>query len=344
PLPEVQLSAYFEVINEHREAVRHLFRVACGLESQVVGDLQISNQVKKSYQMAADFNTAGPFLHRLLHTIFFTNKKIVQETPFQSGAASTSYAAVEMLEMFAKDMAHPKVLVLGIGEIGADVCRNLSDSFIEDVCIINRTRSKAEALAKECQARIGDYAHIEEEIAQADMIVCSVARNEPFIHPAMLKNSNPYAYKYFIDLAVPRSIDPSIEEIPGHILYNIDQINNKANEALQRRLDCIPQVEEIVVEAIAEFNDWSREMEVSPTIQKLKGALEQIRKEEIDRFTKKMNSQDMVLVDAVTKSMMQKIIKLPALQLKAACRRGEADTLIDVLNDLFNLERLPVKD
>jgi len=147
------------------------------------------------------------------------------------------------------------------------------------------------------------------------------------------------SFKYFIDLSVPRSVSPEVEEVPGVMLYTIDSIRSKADEALQRRLDSVPHVEEIISEAVVEFNDWSREMIVSPTIQKLKGALEQIRKEELGRFTKNLTDSELEKVERITTSMMQKILKLPVLQLKAACKRGEAETLIDVLNDLFNLEK-----
>ena len=116
------------------------------------------------------------------------------------------------------------------------------------------------------------------------------------------------------------------------------------DEALTRRLAAVPQVEAIVAQAVAEFGDWSKEMIVSPTINKLKNALEQIRREEIGRYLKSMTPDESEKVDKITRGIMQKIIKLPVLQLKAACKRGEAETLIDVLNDLFNLEQQPVQE
>ena len=122
------------------------------------------------------------------------------------------------------------------------------------------------------------------------------------------------------------------------MLYDIDQIQNKTTKTLQKRINAIPDVRGIISEAIIEFNQWAREMEVSPIINKLKTALEQIRQEEISRYTKKLSQSEASQVDKITKSMMQKVIKLPVLQLKAACKRGEAETLVDVLNELFDLE------
>lgn len=327
---------YFEQFSEGNEAVRHLFHVATGLQSQVVGDMQIPNQIKHAYQWSADLNMAGPFLHRLLHTIFFANKRVAQETFFRDGAASVSYAAVELLEGL---MPNPKILVVGVGEIGTDVCRNLSQNTNAEVTLVNRTRSKAEALGAELGFRVADFADIESEISRADVIVSSIQREEPFFTKEMMVRLRGMSFKYFIDLSVPRSVSPEVEEVPGVMLYTIDSIRSKADEALQRRLDAVPHVEEIINEAVVEFNDWSREMIVSPTIQKLKGALEQIRKEELTRFTKNLTESELEKVERITTSMMQKILKLPVLQLKAACKRGEAETLIDVLNDLFNLEK-----
>lgn len=334
---------YFQPILNHQEAVQHLFEVATGLDSQVVGDLQIPNQVKTAYQSSADLNVAGPFLHRLLHSIFFTNKKIVQETPFRSGVASTSYASTELIETFAKNLVNPKVLILGVGEIGADVCRNLKDSFIKDITLINRTFEKTQALAEECHFEALPFEKLEEQVLEADIIVCSIASESPMISKELLAQKPLLSFKYLIDLAVPRSIEANVEEISGVLLYNIDQINLTVSEALNKRLAAIPDVKSIITNAIEEFNDWTREMEISPTLQKLKNALEQIRQEELARFAKKLNEIEMQRIEQITKNMMQKIIKLPALQLKAACKRGEAETLIDVLNDLFDLEKRSIQ-
>ena len=330
--------AYFEKFSNGEQAVQHLFEVATGLHSQVVGDMQIPNQIKHAYQWTADLNLAGPFLHRLLHTIFFANKRVAQETFFRDGAASISYAAIELLDGL---MPNPKILVVGLGEIGTDVCRNLGGREGADITMLNRTRSKSERLAQELGFRMADFQNIEEEISRADIIVTSIARDEPFFTKEMMVRLRGMSFKYFIDLAVPRSVSPDVEEVPGVMLYTIDSIRSRADEALHRRLGAVPHVREIIGESVLEFNDWSKEMIVSPTIQKLKGALEQIRKEELTRFTKNLTESELEKVERITTSMMQKILKLPVLQLKAACKRGEAETLIDVLNDLFNLEKQP---
>ncbi len=334
-----EYAGYFININNNDEAVQHLFNVSIGLESQVVGDIQIINQVKHAYQWSADLNLAGPYLHRLLHTIFFTNKKVVQGTPFRDGAASVSYATVELAEQLIAEVANPKALVIGLGEMGADVCRNLANSNIKDITITNRTQLRAEELAAECNVKVIPFENVWEAIAASDVVICSISKEEPFISYEKVKELNILSHKFFIDISVPRSVEEKVEDVPGVLVYHIDNIRSKATEALEKRLKAIPLVKEFIAASIVEFNDWSKEMMVSPTINKLKNALEQIRQEELNRYLKQMNEEEAKKVELITKNIMQKIMKLPVLQLKAACKRGEAETLIDVLNDLFDLEK-----
>jgi glutamyl-tRNA reductase len=329
---------YFQAL-EGVSAIRHLFEVSLGLDAQVVGDLQISGQVKNAYQWSADENMAGPYLHRLMHTIFFVNKRVVQETSFRDGAASISYAAKELAEDLTAAIIDPKVLVLGVGEIGQDVCLNLQNSKFGEVTILNRTIDKAEKLAAKTGFHFGGMEQLQHEMAQADIIISSVSGNEPLVTTAMVKRLRILSHKFFIDLSIPRSIEPSIDEIPGAIVYNLDDIQEKTNEAVQKRKAGIPSVVAIIEEAMSDFEDWSKEMVVSPTIQKLKNTLEQIRKEELSRFLKNAKPEEAQKLEEMSRSLMQKILKYPVLQLKAACKRGEAETLSEILHDLFNLER-----
>ncbi|MDH5365424.1 MAG: glutamyl-tRNA reductase [Cyclobacteriaceae bacterium] len=337
-------TSYFDVIANHDDSVHHLFNVAMGLEAQVVGDMEISNQVKMAYQWSADEDVAGPFLHRLMHTIFFTNKRVVQETAFRDGAASMSYAVTELVNDLAKNYNDPKVLVIGLGDIGTSLCKNLADSKLHNIIITNRTLSKAEELADEFNIfNVIPFEKAHEAIKNADIVVCSIANNKPFITKGIVKQLEILSHKFFIDLSVPRSVESDIENIPGALVYNIDDIQSKASEALNKRIEAIPYVKAIIKESLEELSAWTLEMEVSPTIKKLKNALEEIRKEELERFIKKASESEIEFLDKASKSMMQKVMKLPVLQLKAACKRGDAETLIDVLNNLFNLEQQPIE-
>ena len=334
---------YFVEYNDWKEAVEHLFYVSLGLEAQVVGDLQIINQVKNAYQWSADEDMAGPFIHRLMHSIFYTNKRVIQETAFRDGGASVSYVTVDLVSELTSRLECPNILVLGLGEIGEDVCRNLENITNKNVLICNRTFEKAKELADECGYDTLKFEEYKERITEFDVIISAVSTKDPVISKELFANDKVHSHKYLFDLSVPRSIDNNVEEVPGILLYNIDNIQSKASAALQRRLAAIPDVKAIINDATEDFNEWSKEMEVSPVINKLRNALEEIRQSEMARHMKGLNDKESEILEKVTKSMMQKIIKLPVLQLKAACKRGEAESLIDVLNDLFNLEAQPDK-
>lgn len=335
-----EIESYFEIINEESAATNYLFEVALGLQSQVIGDQQIINQVKNAYQWSADMQMAGPFVHRVLHTVFYANKRLVQETSFRDGAASTSYVTIDLMESFLPMLANPSILVLGLGEIGEDIAKTLFEKGIKNVSVCNRTKEKAVEIAKSFEMEVLDYMDLSEKIQCFDVVISSVRAESPVVKAEYLANKK--AITYLFDLSVPRSIESEVENIPGVVLYGLDEIQKRSDEALEKRKSAIPQVKTIISEMVLEVGNWSKEMMVSPTIQKLKNALEQIRQDEMSRYLKTMSAEEAEKMDKVTAAMMQKIIKLPVLQLKAACKRGEADTLIDVLNDLFDLEKVSV--
>jgi glutamyl-tRNA reductase len=273
----------------------------------------------------------------LMHTIFYTNKRVVQETVFRDGAASVSYACVGLVQQFIQNFSDPKILVLGLGEIGRDVADNMEE-MNASITLSNRNAKTTQTLAKQYGYEVLPFEELLKNISKFDVIISSVQVPKPLI----MKDHIPeqlLSQKLFVDLAVPRSMDPEIDTIDGIILYNVDQIEEQTSGIIERRRAAITEVELILDETIEEFKNWSLEMEVSPTIKKLKKALEEIRKEEIARYVGKITEVEQDLIDKVTKSIVQKVIKLPVLQLKAACKRGEAETLVEVLNDLFNLEK-----
>lgn len=342
----LSFAPYFDLYLEPETAARHLFEVAIGLDAQVVGDFQIINQVKMAYQWAADADAAGPFLHRLLHTIFFTNKRVQQETSFRDGAASMSYAALELVEELTTDIASPRILVVGLGEIGSDVCRHLAASkHFSNVTLCNRTRARAEQLATELdpgQLQLVDFEDLADALREADVVISSINRETPFFTRELVAHLDVLSYKFFIDLAVPRSVAADVEQVPGVLLYNIDAIQSKASAALEQRLAAVPQVRALIESSLVDFADWSREMLVSPLIQRMKAGLEQLRQQELDRFQKKATPAEIKLLDDATRAFMQKVLKQHVLHLKAACRRDEAEQLLPLLTEIFDLEHQPV--
>ncbi len=329
---------HFQVYNEEAEAVYQLFDVSMGLQSSVLGDLQIANQVKQAYAWANEAGMAQAFLHRLLHTIFHTNKRVQQETPYRDGAASVSYAAAELAGELTQVMAAPKALVIGLGEMGRDVARNLDPEAFAAIHVMNRTYARAEALAAEIgavpvpmeqlPARIGDY----------DVVLSAVSVQTPFLTPELLAGKLSGTH-FFIDLGMPRTIDPAIEALPQAVVYYIDDIHSRTERTLERRRMAIPEVRSIIRQEMEGFMEWRQQLVISPTIHRMKEALEEIRRNELAKFLKNASEEESELIESITRSMMNKIIKMPVLQLKEACKRGEQENLIDLINDLFDLER-----
>lgn len=331
-------SPFFQ-IHTANGAVTRLFEVASGLHSKVVGDLQIPNQVKQAYQSSADLEMAGPFLHRLMHTIFYTSKRIAQETSFRDGAASVTYVAVNLALELTSTVSKPKILVLGLGEIGTDVCKYLADMELSDVTLMTRTLSKAENLANIYGFASSNLDNLSTEIAKADVVISSIRVENTLITKDLINQNPPLSFKYLIDLSVPRSVDDNAEQIAGVLVYNIDTLQAKADEALTKRMEAVPFVQKIINESVEGFEDWSKEVMVSPTIQKLKSALEAIRKEEMGRYLKNLSPEESEKVDKITQNIIQKILKQPVIQLKAACKRGDADYMIEAINEIFDLEK-----
>ncbi len=328
------ISTFFRKLNS-REAANHLFRVALGLDSKVLGDIQILNQVKKAYQSSADLDMAGPYLHRMMHTIFYANKRVVQETRLHSGSASVASVAVDLIKHFINNIEAPKIALIGLGEIGRNTFENLNKNNLH-ITLVNRTRSSAIKLAEKYQADVRDLSELDQVVNEHDVIISAVSAKSQIITKELLAGN--LRHKMFIDLSVPRSIDPQLDSLPGILLFNVDDLSEKSKKAKAIREKSIPDVEAIILDSMVGFEEWQSETEVSPTIQKLKESLNQIRKEELARYSK-VNDSERKLLEVATKNMIQKLIKIPVIQLKAACKRGEADTLVGVLNDLFDLEK-----
>jgi glutamyl-tRNA reductase len=343
-VPSEDVFPYFNRIDDGFQAARHLFEVSMGLRSSVIGDLQISNQIKQAYARSAALKLAGPVIHRLLHTIFHCNKRVQQETAYRDGAASVSYAAADLAKSLVAFHHTPSILVIGAGEMGADVARNLKNGNFSRTAVMNRTPGKADALALEIGGESLPMTDLHDILPEFDIVITAVAGETPLIQKSNLRPQQGLKQKYLIDLSVPRGIASNVTELPGVLLYDIDEIRERTEETVARRLEEAPKVHAIIADEMAGFSNWSAELSISPTINRLKEALEQIRRDELARYLKNADESQSKLVDQVTKSMMNKIIKLPVLQLKAACKRGEQETLIDLLNDLFDLEKKPVAE
>lgn len=338
-LKDQELDAFVRITDDEK-TILHLYKVSLGLDSQILGDLQILNQVKKAYQLSVTLDMAGPFLHRLLHSIFSAHKRVVQETPFFNGPSTVSYACKCLVDELAVHIDNPEILLIGTGEMGEDLVKSLQKGGFSNITLINRTKRKATQLAEKWGFKAADFENLSEEIKKADVIVSAISGNnrEFLISLEEFPKLNVNARKSFIDLSVPRSIDPSIASLPQAFLFNVDDLKEKISTTLTIRKNAIPAVEQIIEASIHSFNSWISETSYLGAIKKLKHVLEDIKKKEIGRYLKKLNSQELEMIDLISTGILNKVIQIPVLQMKSACKRGDTSFNTNSLIELFGLE------
>ena len=317
----------------------YFFKMALGLESQVPGDIQLISQVKKAYKSNIAYQSYSPQMHRLMHLIFYTNKQVANQTEFKSGAASIAYSVIELIKKRFSNPHNLNILLTGLGEIGTDVAKNLAAANFKNVSLANRTKTKAFQLAEELNFSTVELENSSSAFSEADVLISSLAVKSPFFKPENFELSNlkPYC---LIDLSLPRSIAESFRTIDGIELYNLDDINEQIADTLEYRRREIPKILAIIKDNLNEFQSWVSETSFTPTIQKFKKCLDQIRRNEINKHAKQLTDSQIESVELVTKAMLNKIVKLPVVQIKSACKRDEADTFVEALADLFDLERI----
>jgi glutamyl-tRNA reductase len=331
--------SHFKASPTAEAAAQHLFEVALGLDARVVGDWQVISQVKQAYQWAVAAGAVGPFLHRLLHAVFAAHKRVQAETCFRSGAASAGYAALELVEELTTHLVRPRVLVVGAGRLGADVCRHLAASkAFGGVMLCNRTPGRAEALAAACNVDVVEFKDLTRAVQEADVVISAINAPQPVFTSELVSGAMGSACKLFVDLSMPRSVAPGVGQVPGVALYNIDAIESKTSAALQQRLAAVPRVRAIVAESLAEMQTWSQVLRVTPLISQLKSNLEHLRQQELQRHRKRLSPAEAALLDAATRSLVQKILQQQVLHLKAASQR-DAGELLKQLRPILAFER-----
>jgi len=325
---------FFRFISKESLAIQYLFEVSIGLHSKVLGDIQIAHQIKEAYRCSVEVGLAGPYIHRLMHTIFHTNKRVYNTTAFREGAASVSYASAELAASLFRDVPSSKVLVLGMGEMGKDVALSLNRSIFPEIHLMNRSYEKALNLANKMNALALTIDELPEKIGDYDLIISAISVDKPFITKDLLEG-NGSSRLSIIDLGVPRNVSSEVQELSYVSLYNIDDITAQTSKVFANRKAAIPVVKTIIQEEMYNFMDWRKQLLISPIIQHIKNSLEDIRQNELARYLKHATQEQTNLLDQVTQSMVSKILKMPVLHLKEICKRDNPDELINAVYQLF---------
>jgi len=331
------------------DAARHLFRVAAGTDSMVLGDVQILAQMKEGFQLATEFGTVGFFMNRLFQLAFRAGKRARTETEIGDGAVSISYAAVELAEKIFDDLSKKSALVIGAGETADLTATHLRGKEIGKLFITNRTQERAEELAAKVQGVVIPFDNWFDILPEVDIVISSVEVNRFVLTaPDIRRTLKHYGSKilFIIDIGVPRNIDPEVKNIENVFLYDLDTLNLMVEETLQKRRAEIPKVEAVINEVLSELTHWYSSLEVNPTITALTQFMENIRQEELAKNINRFDPKDRELVELVTKRIINKIIHAPIVNL----RNGQETSLVDrlqkmsVIQKLFGLTNLPKED
>ena len=331
------------------DAARHLFRVAAGIDSMVLGDVQILAQVKEGFQLATDAGTAGFFMNRLFQLAFRAGKRARTETEIGDGAVSVSYAAVELAEKIFDDLHKKTALIIGAGETAELTAIHLRGKEIGRLFITNRTQERAEQLAAKVQGAVIPFDQWLERLPGVDIMISSVEVNRyvltsPDIQRLWKHHSNNTLF--IIDIGVPRNVDPDIKNIENVFLYDLDTLNFMVEENLQKRRAEIPKVEAVITEVLTELTHWYSSLEVNPTITALTQFMENIRQEELSKNINRFDPKDRELVELVTKRMINKIVHAPIVNLRSGQETSLAERLqkMSAIQKLFGLANLPKKE
>ena len=298
--------AKISTINKNQEAIQHLFRIGTGLESQILGDYEIVGQLKQSYKLAKKQETTNTYLERLLNNVLQASKQVKNKTKLSSGTTSVSYAAVQYIMNHLPDYNTKNILVFGLGKMGKHTCKNLAE-YTENkrICLINRTEEKTSEFVKEhTSIRKSTLENLTEEIAKADVLIVSTGADKPTISQNHISQNKKLL---ILDLSMPENVAKNVGEIKNVSLVNVDELSKITDETLSIRQKEIPLAEGIIETHKSEFNNWINHRRFTPAITALKESLENIQKDEIAFYKKKVKNFDEDQAEILTSRLIQKI-------------------------------------
>jgi glutamyl-tRNA reductase len=301
-------------------AIEHLFKVASGLDSQIIGDYEILSQIKQSAKISKENGCINSFMERAINYALQVSKEIKTKTKLSTGTVSVSYAAIEIIKEKIKDLKNKKILLVGTGKFGNHIAKNLK-SYLPDTLIsfTNRTDEKAFELAEQYDAEFVSYKNISSAANDADIIVVSSAADSYTIHPSFFKTVRP---RLILDLSVPQNVDPAVKNLSGITLLNVDEVSGILDKTIEARQAEVPKALQIIDETLNSLEDWHRQQFNNPLLRIVKSQLTQLSEiyfDESDRQEK-----------------IHKTVSSLAIQLKH--KKDKGCQCINALNSYLQLE------
>jgi glutamyl-tRNA reductase len=325
------------------DAARHLFRVASGLDSMVVGEPQILGQVKEAYSTASARQTVGPVLNKLFHWSFGVGKRVRSETGLAEGAVSVSFAAVSLARKIFGSLAGRSVLVVGAGEMGKLTALHLKTHGIGRLAMTSRTLSSAQQMAAAVGGEVVPWDELPRTLVESDIVITATGASTPVVTRAMVQAAVPASRTrplFIIDIAVPRDVEADASEIEQVFLYNIDDLQAIVHDNLSKRSAEVGKAEMIVDAEVGKFGQWQRSRGAIPTVVALRQRFETIRRAELERLEPKLASlppEARGRVEEITRLIVEKLLLQPTEQLKTLPDRETMIAYSDALNRLFAL-------
>ena len=343
-IPEDSFYSNLYII-EDMEAVRHIFRVASSLDSMAVGEPQILGQVKDAYNQATSEKTSGVILNRLMHRAFHVAKRVRTETGISDAAISISYAAVGLAKKIFRDLSGRKILLIGAGEMAELAASHLMNNGVNSMRVANRTFHRAVQVAESFRGKPVSFEEIGSQLLEVDIVIASTASTEYVISYDQVKGSLRKRRNrplFFIDIAVPRDIEPRVNDLGNVYVYDIDDLKGVIEINMKQRQQEAVKAERIVQEEVIKFEKWLKTLDVVPIIISLKEKAEAIRQAEFKKSLASLGEltpSQMKIIETLTLSLAEKIINDPILVLKRKADRSTRDSYLDITRKLFDLDK-----
>ena len=322
------------------DTYRHLFLVASGLDSMVVGEPQILGQVKDAYRLATDCNTSGFFLDKVFHKTFNVAKRIRTETKVGYNPVSISAMAIELAKKIFGELKDKKILVIGAGEMCEIALRYFKKEGVGDIYITNRTFHNAQKLADETTGIPHPFNDLQDLLVKVDMILSSTGSERPLISRdlvSVVMKKRKHKPLFFIDIAVPRDIEPSVNGLVNVYLYDIDDLKELSQQHLSDRLAESEKARSIVDEEVKKFSQWLRQLDKNPLISNIYEKVEEIRSKELKRILQKHKNTDgetIKSMELLTKSIVNKLVHPHVTMIK----ENGSPAILELMKKLFRLE------
>ncbi len=321
-------------IYKNKDAISHMFRVGSGLDSQILGDFEIISQLKKSAKLSRKHGLLNHFTERLVNAVIQASKRIKTETNISSGATSVSFASVQYIFNTIENVSDKNILLFGTGKIGRNTCENLvKHTKNEHITLINRTKTKAEQIAGKFNLLVKDYANLQEEITDSDILIVATGAQRPTIDKHIIQSNKPLL---ILDLSIPKNVDANVQELEHVSLVHLDHLSQITDRTLEARKQHIPAAEAIIEEIKAEFNSWLETRKFAPTIKALKHKLSDFAAAELDAQRKKHADFNETQAALISNNIVQKITNHFAHHLKDD--NISTDESLELIKKVFQLE------